>query len=370
MPNSQPDANGDRFPDLEEIDSSELNLVDEESIPFVEAASIKKPGFGFFKALLWCVIFLLVTQGLLGAAIAGCLAVIVLSSGIDPKTLDINSPLMQGTIKVATLLAPICGALFSILVLRWVVGKDWPRRIGLRMPNLEHVVLVLIAFPAFEVVVSLIEPIIVRKLPGIFNMDELMKTLNSWPWWLSVTAIAIGPGISEELWCRGFLGWGLSARYGFPTGVVLTSFLFGLIHIHPQQAIVAMLLGSLLHLIYLCTRSLWVPILLHFLHNALLVLNDSTTLRVPFHRSLELAVSVEPVWFPISAAILALVTGLALYQNRVRVWLPSGLAASSSSRALIPTQLGVSLLPRPLHPLLVVAVVFSAALFGWMWLGL
>src|SRR5262249_41293070 len=75
----------------------------------------------------------------------------------------------------------------------------------------------------------------------------------------------------EELFFRGFLGRGLIGRYGVLAGVLLTSLLFGTIHVHPILICGAAAFGICVHLIYLATRSLWVPALLHFLNNAFVV---------------------------------------------------------------------------------------------------
>jgi len=46
--------------------------------------------------------------------------------------------------------------------------------------------------------------------------------------------------------------------------VLLTSVLFGAIHGNVPQGVWAFILGCFVHLAYLATRSLWVPMLLHF----------------------------------------------------------------------------------------------------------
>jgi membrane protease YdiL (CAAX protease family) len=91
------------------------------------------------------------------------------------------------------------------------------------------------------------------------------------PWWLCMLAIAVGPAFNEELWFRGFLGRGLIGRYGPAVGIVLTSLLFGLFHLDLVQGLYAVVLGLGLHLIYRATRCLWMPILVHFLFNAVAV---------------------------------------------------------------------------------------------------
>ena len=75
-------------------------------------------------------------------------------------------------------------------------------------------------------------------------MEAMVKEFRTWPWQFGVLVIGLGPGLSEELWCRGFLGRGLVEHYGVILGVLLTSFLFGLIHGDPHQGTMAMLMGA------------------------------------------------------------------------------------------------------------------------------
>jgi hypothetical protein len=100
----------------------------------------------------------------------------------------------------------------------------------------------------------------------------LNDVFGKFPWPLTVLAVAIGPGVVEELWCRAFLGRGLSARYGILLGVLITSVLFALMHVDPSQLLGIALMGAYLHFVYFATRSIWAPILLHALNNGVAVL--------------------------------------------------------------------------------------------------
>jgi membrane protease YdiL (CAAX protease family) len=102
--------------------------------------------------------------------------------------------------------------------------------------------------------------------------DLVMQSASSVPWWLVLLAIAVGPALNEELWFRGYLGRGLVGRYGPTAGILLTSLLFGVAHLSVVQGTYAAVLGLWLHLAYRATRSLWVPVLGHFLNNALAAL--------------------------------------------------------------------------------------------------
>ena len=48
-------------------------------------------------------------------------------------------------------------------------------------------------------------------------------------------------------------------RYGVLVGILLTSLLFGVMHVHPVKIAGAFVFGCFAHLVYLATRSLWVP---------------------------------------------------------------------------------------------------------------
>ena len=84
-------------------------------------------------------------------------------------------------------------------------------------------------------------------------------------WWVWVFAGCLLPAITEEICFRGALGPLLVARCGLVRGVLLTSFLFALIHINnPAAARNAFFGGLLSHVAFLATKTILAPILLHF----------------------------------------------------------------------------------------------------------
>jgi membrane protease YdiL (CAAX protease family) len=287
----------------------------------------RPPHPGFWAALLWCIGFLLVTQ-IPGAVVAAVILVgFMLTS---PQGLSMGDLQKSSAYSIAN------GAAFTVaevlvigvswLVLRLVVGRDWKRRVALRRPGLAHVGLVLASFPAMVLLANgayfvlrsqlhlpnLSE--LLRKWVELPAMEEMARVFGSWPWAFAVLIIGLGPGIGEELWCRAFLGRGLVGRYGTVLGVLFTSFYFGLIHIDPAQGAIAMLLGLWLHFVYLTTRSLWMPMLLHFLNNSLAVIAPRTT---------ALSAIDEPEGIPwvvfAAAGVLLAAVAWALYQSRARL---------------------------------------------------
>jgi membrane protease YdiL (CAAX protease family) len=220
---------------------------------------------------------------------------------------------------------------FSWGAIRIVVGADWKRKLALRRPGLAHTLFAILGLPALALVGNGVYAFLTKvcgipgmealfeQLPGMGEVhvpliEELMKSIRSWPLPIAILIIGIGPGIGEELWCRGFLGRGLVGRYGVVVGIALTSFFFGLIHLDPAQGTMAMLMGVCLHYVYQTTRSLWLSILLHFMNNSLSVI----LMRFP---SLD-AIDNHPERFlPLFAASVVLVAaiGYAFYQSRARL---------------------------------------------------
>jgi membrane protease YdiL (CAAX protease family) len=285
------------------------------------------PNLGW--SLLWCLLFILVTQ-IPGAVIAGIIVVGLTLIAPDrfpieglskPDTL-MKSSAMNVALAVAMLITELLVIGFSWLVIRLVVGRDWMRQLAVRRPGLAHTLLAVASFPAL-VLLGNAAYAVLRELMhvpsltdyGLSGMEEMLKIFSTWPWGFAVLVIGLGPGIGEELWCRGFLGRGLVGNYGAVFGIIATSFLFGLIHIDPCQGAMAAVMGLWLHFVYLTTRSLWLPMLLHFMNNSLAVL---------ITRSAQLAfIESEPGDIPLfvffSAGLLLVGVAYALYQSRARL---------------------------------------------------
>jgi membrane protease YdiL (CAAX protease family) len=275
---------------------------------------------------LWCLLFLFVTQVL---TVFGVVFVMVLFHVIGaPKQLaaqalrrpDEAKAFVDATLGPLFLVAEISVIGFSLVVIRLVMGRDWPRLVALRRPGFVHVLLALAALPALIVLADGAYEVAKQCLPGLDKlglpgMEEMVNQFSSWHWAFAVLVIGVGPGIGEELWCRAFLGRGLVGHYGLVVGVLLTSFYFGFIHIDPQQGSMAMLMGIALHYIYQTTRSLYVPMLLHFGNNAMGVLLPN----VPRWRAFAQMEPGEKLHIYGVAILLAAAVAWALYQGRARL---------------------------------------------------
>jgi membrane protease YdiL (CAAX protease family) len=291
----------------------------------------RKPHPGFWWSLLWCIGFVLVTQ--VPGAIVAVMIIVFLSvtnkslleqaGNATPGPLAVySSPGGVAAFAAAFVVNELLVVGVSLLVIRLVVGPDWPRRLALRRPGLIHSALVVLSLPALVLLGNLTYEILrsVLHLPsfsdlGLGGMEEMVKVFNKWPWGLAVLVIGLGPGIGEELWCRGFLGRGLVGRYGVFWGVLASSFFFGLIHVDPCQGTMAMIMGLWLHFVYLTTRSLLAPMFLHFCNNSLAVVAS----RLPLLGQIEDNAIDIPWYVFAAAAVLLAAVAYALYQSRARL---------------------------------------------------
>jgi membrane protease YdiL (CAAX protease family) len=324
--------------------------------------------------VLWC-LGIIALQLVIASVAAGVIIVAALiapqafPSGNEASTENVlhSRPVMIG-LGVGFLVFFVALIGFGLLALRLVVGRDWTRRVALRRPSLIQFLFVLAGFPCLAILGNVSYALLrAAGVPSISDlkltgMEEAIQLFNQWPWAFAVLVIGVGPGIGEELWCRGFLGQGLVGRYGVVVGVLLSSFFFGFIHLDPCQGAMAALMGIFLHFVYLTTRSLWMPMLLHFLNNSVAVF----TPRVQWLNDLDLPPAQVPAALYVTAALLlaAVIYGLMASRSRL-VGMDGGPPAWQPSYPGVefPPPGSGTVVERPnpgLLPLLLVAASFTA----------
>jgi uncharacterized protein len=81
------------------------------------------------------------------------------------------------------------------------------------------------------------------------------------------TTIVVLAPVLEELIFRGIMLKGLLKRYSPATAIVVSSVLFGVVHLNPWQFISALILGIFIGWIYYRTRSISLAIIIHAFNN-------------------------------------------------------------------------------------------------------
>jgi membrane protease YdiL (CAAX protease family) len=83
-----------------------------------------------------------------------------------------------------------------------------------------------------------------------------------------VLLIGVAP-FAEELFFRGFLYQAFRNSFGVLPGAILSALIFGAIHLEFFKLVQLAILGVVLALLFEKTKSLWPPIMLHAVNNAL-----------------------------------------------------------------------------------------------------
>ena len=355
----------------------------------------RRPGFGFWKSVLGCLAYLFVTQivTLLVCGIPVVLVFMVIEiakngPGLmeDPQKQKDWMQSEDGLLMTIIILiaSHVIGLLFGWLLLRWYLGgRTWKRRIALtRLPSVTHWVLLLIGLPAVLALSAALEKPVMKYIPSIQDflnwahidfewpgIEAVEPLLRKTPFAIAFFAIAVMPAFNEEFWCRGFLGQNLSARYRTWAVVLMTSFLFGAIHLEPRQGFWAMFFGAVIYLAYVATRSLWAAMFVHFVNNGLAVIHSSDWINRPILRPFEEILERSPVPFVAGSGLLFVAVCYALYQTRCKLvsvdpavpaWAPAGV----SGVELPPPGSGTIVTHDRLSPLSVALVLLGSVTFG------
>lgn len=107
--------------------------------------------------------------------------------------------------------------------------------------------------------------------PNVRN-DEINSILLKMSPLTAVIVLAVFPAFCEEFFCRGFLVRCFSKIKNEKLIILITAVIFGVMHLDPYSFFYTTIFGALLCYIALKTKSLLIPIFLHFTSNALSVL--------------------------------------------------------------------------------------------------
>lgn len=102
-----------------------------------------------------------------------------------------------------------------------------------------------------------------EKMLGVHSFTALL---------FNVFLMALLPAIGEELFFRAALLRIFSKRFGIHWAVWITAIIFSAIHMQFYGFLPRMLLGAFFGYLLVWSKSLWVPVVAHFVNNALVVI--------------------------------------------------------------------------------------------------
>jgi membrane protease YdiL (CAAX protease family) len=303
QPIGAPEAQSEPFDDVPFVLPAPAIVRPAEDAPSEGLPKQRKPGPGFWAALGWLLLYLLLQA-------AALMPFVVLDRQTGSQTQAI-----------AACIAGLVVGLLLPAAAWW--GHSW-RLLAVRGIRPAHLVLVL----------ALVLPMMIVNIQMAIGAGRLTRTgprpevpqiyrqLDELPWPLLLLLGSVLPAVGEETFFRGFLGRGLVARRGVAIGMGLTALVFGLLHFDSMEhAVGTLLLGLWLHTVFLLTKTLAAPVLLHAANNAIAFGID----KLPRFLGVSEGGGPEqledpPLLLVVTAAIALLATIGLLYQMRTR-WL-------------------------------------------------
>ena len=165
---------------------------------------------------------------------------------------------------------------FPPLLMALLLTSDPRRTLGLRLPVLSATCLaILLVFTLHPVVVEL-----GRRYQELFPLSEelqraLLRLLAGTSLTQRLFFLALLPAVCEEIAFRGFILAGLRRRQPTHLAILISSVLFGVFHLIPQQMVTAVLLGLVLAIIATRTGSILPGIVFHALHNGMVLIHGN-----------------------------------------------------------------------------------------------
>jgi len=350
-------------------ESADSPLAEEAEPPVVQPA---RPGPGIVMAVVWWLL-LMAVQIAVGIGVAVILAIIiVVQHGPEYLQSEMNKsgPNVLFEAPGATAILFFAGTGGNLLFAAGLVAilhrTNFRRTMALRGVNVLHFAVILLAVLPAQIVCGQIMNWAGEFLPRLPGNEQLYEKLSQQGWIMILLGGCLFPALGEELFFRGFLSRGLVARHGVLLGGILASFLFGLMHLDPPQVVGTMALAIMLQVVFLSTKSLLGPFLLHFFNNALAF----GMLRLLSQPAVRNTLGGDDPRYPLllffAALIAIMATGRLLYETRTHWFLPDGRIWSPIyvTAEMPPAHLGaVPRLSRP-HLATVLASVLAYGVFA------
>ena len=153
--------------------------------------------------------------------------------------------------------------------------------------------------------------IVIEPLIALLPAPDIANMLGSGSWAI-ITVVVMAP-IFEEFMCRGIILESVKSRYGTWTAWVVSSIFFAVIHGEPTLVINAFFMGLVLGFIYIQSKSIFAPIILHAINNALayimMISGNGNTLLIDF-------INNETIYFIIYtiASLLCITSSFMIYK--------------------------------------------------------
>ena len=158
-----------------------------------------------------------------------------------------------------------------------------------------------------------------------------------------VVFVAVMPALFEEFVHRGLILRGTSEIVGYKKAIIISSILFGLMHLNISQFFYATILGILMGLVATMTRSIWPAVIIHFCNNFINVFMsyaEATNLTsFSLTNILNTIANQSMILFFVAVVIIVLLALMALFALLKKLFLQTGYKRYGEKFASIENQI-------------------------------
>lgn len=213
------------------------------------------------------------------------------SGGKGAEMIDLSKPGVATFAKIAQAIGVMVIFIAPSLLMAFLLNQNKLRSLQMQVPPAPptFLLVIILTIAALPLINWMAQLNMQMKLPEAFagieawmkhSEESLKKVVETFMSDTSVSGlimnlfvIAFMAALSEELFFRGVLQKTMiDATKNVHAGIWITAALFSAIHLQFYGFLPRMVLGALLGYLFVWTRSLWVPILMHFVNNGLAVL--------------------------------------------------------------------------------------------------
>ena len=134
------------------------------------------------------------------------------------------------------------------------------------------------------VILSFAIGVVIEPLIALLPTPDIAGALGSGTW--TIISVVVMAPIFEEIMCRGIILESIKSRYGTWIAWIISSIFFAIIHGEPILVINAFFMGLVLGFVYIQSKSIFAPIILHAINNALayimMISGNGDTLLIDF----------------------------------------------------------------------------------------
>ena len=234
-------------------------------------------------------LFILIGLMGVGFVIGGFLSISVwqLMTGQDmaQMQLSMSDPAYTNPVRVSQTILSVCVFFIPPIIVARLMSKQPLLYLGLREPASITVYLVTVVLMLLTIVIGGSMATLNEMIPLTPQMElyfksmeedymkqiEVMSQMSGWTdFGVALIVMALIPAVVEEFFFRGgFQNMMYRSTGNFWVAIIVTSLLFSAIHFSFYGFLTRLTLSIVLGLFYAQTRNLWLPILAHFINNAI-----------------------------------------------------------------------------------------------------